>query len=687
MGLNKLKKHPILEINKEKIIEFSWNGKSLRAQNNEVISSALFANDIKIFGHHHKDKSAQGIFCANGQCSKCLVIADGLPVKACMTILQPGMKIGSVEGLPRLPEPDLKIKLEKIKEVKTDVLIIGGGPAGLSAGIQAGEKNVSCILVDDKTELGGKLVLQTHKFFGSVEDSFAGSRGNDIGKLLAGKVCELSSIDVWKNSTVLHIFKDKKVGVLHNKQYKIVKPKVILNTAGAREKFLRFKGNTLAGIYGAGAFQTLVNRDLIKPTEKLFIIGGGNVGLIAGYHALQAGIDVIGLAEAMPKCGGYKVHADKLKRLGVPIFTSHTVVQATGNESVESVTISQIDSNFAAIPGTEKHFECDTILIAVGLESVNEFTEEAKSAGIKVYSAGDAGEIAEASSAMFNGKIVGKKIADELLGNAESIPQSWYEKAEILKSEPGEIRTTSIPKNEEGVMPIIHCVQEIPCNPCSTICPTNSIFMKGDPIMDLPIYEGKCIGCSKCVTICPGLAITLVDFRKDMDFPTLTLPYEISNIPIKPEDSVRCVDINGDFVGDYEVIEVKTPAFSNKAQLIKLKVPKENAKKIVSFIIQDEIPEIQKPEVKDETEMVCLCERVTTDEIRDLIKAGIRDMNQIKALTRAGMGPCGAKSCDNLIKQIFRQEKVPLSDITENSRRPLFVEVPLGKFSGGGSHE
>jgi bacterioferritin-associated ferredoxin len=211
--------------------------------------------------------------------------------------------------------------------------------------------------------------------------------------------------------------------------------------------------------------------------------------------------------------------------------------------------------------------------------------------------------------------------------------------------------------------------------------------MKGDPIMDLPIYEGKCIGCSKCVTICPGLAITLVDFRKDMDFPTLTLPYEISNIPIKPEDSVRCVDINGDFVGDYEVIEVKTPAFSNKAQLIKLKVPKENAKKIVSFIIQDEIPEIQKPEVKDETEMVCLCERVTAYEIRDLIKAGIRDMNQIKALTRAGMGPCGAKSCDNLIKQIFRQEKVPLSDITENSRRPLFVEVPLGKFSGGGSHE
>jgi len=94
--------------------------------------------------------------------------------------------------------------------------------------------------------------------------------------------------------------------------------------------------------------------DLVKPAEKLFIIGGGNVGLIAGYHALQAGIGVVGLVEALPQCGGYKVHKDKLVRMGVPIYTSHTVLSANGSEKVESVTIAKVDEKFKPIAGTEK---------------------------------------------------------------------------------------------------------------------------------------------------------------------------------------------------------------------------------------------------------------------------------------------------------------------------------------------
>ena len=308
----RINKHPILSIKELEDITCYWNKAPITAKKGEVISSALFANGIKIFGHHHKDGSAQGIFCANGQCAKCAVIANGIPVKACMTEVAENMIIESVEGLPRLPEVNEKPKISDIEHLKTDVLIIGGGPAGLSAAIQLGENSIKTLLVDDKSELGGKLVLQTHKFFGSVEDSFAGMRGIDIGKMLAKEVLENENIEVWTNSTALYVFKDKAVGILKDGIYKIVIPKIVLNSTGAREKFLRFKGNTLAGIYGAGAFQTLVNRDMIRPTEKLFIIGGGNVGLIAGYHALQAGINVVGLVEALPKCGGYKVHEDSM---------------------------------------------------------------------------------------------------------------------------------------------------------------------------------------------------------------------------------------------------------------------------------------------------------------------------------------------------------------------------------------
>ena len=700
MSDNRIKEHPILPIIKQKKILFYWNGKLLKAHEGEVISSALFANGIRIFGHHPKDGSAQGMFCANGQCAKCAVIADGVPVKSCMTEVTPNMKVKSVEGLPVLPEVEGEPDISGIEHLKFDVLIIGGGPAGLSAAIELGENNIKTLLVDDKSELGGKLVLQTHKFFGSVEDSYAGTRGNDIGKMLAEKVLhsyppdkgERKGVETWTNSIALYVYKDKKVGIIKDGVYKLIAPKIVLNATGAREKFLRFKGNTLAGIYGAGAFQTLANRDLVKPAEKLFIVGGGNVGLIAGYHALQAGIDVVGLAEVLPKCGGYKVHADKLKRLGVPIYTSHTVISANGEKEVSSVTIAQIDKHFQPLAGTEKTFECDTILIAVGLEPVSEFAEEAKTAGIKVYSAGDAFEIAEASSAVFNGKIVGLKIARELDADVGEIPESWYEKAEILKSEPGKICPMKTPEVEEGVMPIIHCIEEIPCNPCITVCPTNSIYIKGDPIMGLPYFKGKCTGCGKCVAICPGLAITLVDFRKDAEFPAVTLPYEVFNFKIEKGDKVRCDDIDGNVLGTFKVTAVVDVKANNKTQLIRIQVPKEIAKRVASFRIQNEevtkpLKETISPDRLQDDEMVCLCERVTADKIKELIRKGITDMNQIKAITRAGMGPCGAKTCDNLIKQILRQEGIPEDEIEPNTRRPLFIEIPLGKFADGEQYE
>jgi len=686
---NRIKTHPILNIPQKETISFYWNKSKLVAMKDEMISSALFANNIKIFGYHHKDGSAQGIFCANGQCAKCTVIADDIPVKACMTPVKENMMVQSVKGLPTLPDVDENPEISNIEHIETDVLIIGGGPAGLSASIQLEEHKINTILVDDKNELGGKLVLQTHKFFGSQKDSHAGMRGMDIGRMLARQVEGYTHITVWKNSTVLYVFDDKRVGIIKNGVYKIVTPNVILNAAGAREKFLRFKGNSLSGIYGAGAFQTLVNRDLIKPTEKLFIIGGGNVGIIAGYHALQAGINVVGLAEALPQCGGYKVHEDKLRRLGVPIYTSHSIVSANGRESVSSVTIARIDKHFKVIEGTDQTFECDTILIAVGLESVSEFTDEAASAAIPVFAAGDASQIAEASSAMFNGKIAGLKVVQHFKPDAKQIPESWYEKAAVLKSHPGPVQRITPPDREDGIFPVIHCKQEIPCNPCSTVCPEGAIQMAGDPIKGLPKFDGNCKGCMKCLTICPGLAITLVDYRKDPENPVVFLPYEISNIEIKKNDDIRLVDVDGNDLGTYAVLGTRDTKDSDRTRVVRVRVPKAMAKKVVAFTIQEKqvtaqmTRKIPHDHIQDD-EVICLCERITAGQIRELVKKGITDMNQIKAISRAGMGPCGYKTCENLMNQIFRAEKIAQENIVKNVRRPLYIEVPLGKFANGG---
>ena len=684
----RIKKHPILSIHKRKKIGFYWNNQKLQAYKGEVISSALLANGIHVFGHHIKDNAAQGIFCANGQCAQCTVIANGIPVKSCMTKVEENMIVESVEGVPELPKTVDNFQFSDIKETETDALIVGGGPAGLSAALQLGERRIKTLIVDDKDRLGGKLVLQTHKFFGSIDDCYAGTRGIDIATILKDDLQKHKSVKVWLNSIVLYVFSDKKVGILRNgKSYAIVKPKIVLNAAGAREKSLVFPGNTLPGVYGAGAFQTLANRDLVKPAKRLFIVGGGNVGLITAYHALQAGIDVIGVVEALPQCSGYQVHADKIKRLGVPIYTGHTILSANGNERVESVTVCKINDNFQPIAGTEKTYECDTVLIAVGLSPVNEFYKEAEQAGIKVFAAGDAQEIAEASSAMFNGKIAGLEIARECGREDKPIPKDWYQKASILKSPPGPVTTPNYDSfPEDAITPVFHCAQEIPCNPCVSVCPKGVIAIRGDSLLGKPqITDNQCIGCNKCLFICPGLAISLVDYREDKNYPTVSLAYEVYNYNYKKGDPVLLTDCEGNSLQSALVIDTIINKASRKTQIIKVLVPKEIAKRIAGFKIQrDEMTLPRKGIILQDmpdAAIVCWCERVTAGEIRMLIKKGIKDLNQIKALTRAGMGACGSKTCENLILQFFKEEGIPLEEVTLNTRRPLFVEAPLGVFS------
>ena len=130
--------HPVLTVPDRLPVSFTWNDAPFTGFENEMISSALVASGVQVFGHHPKDRSPQGLFCANGQCSQCLVIADGRPVKACMTPLRAGMRITPVEGLPRLPAVDAPAVTAAIETAAPEVLVIGGGPAGLSAAVELG---------------------------------------------------------------------------------------------------------------------------------------------------------------------------------------------------------------------------------------------------------------------------------------------------------------------------------------------------------------------------------------------------------------------------------------------------------------------------------------------------------------------------------------------------------------------
>ncbi|MCP4374273.1 MAG: sulfurtransferase, partial [Deltaproteobacteria bacterium] len=174
-------------------------------------------------------------------------------------------------------------------------------------------------------------------------------------------------------------------------------------------------------------------------------------------------------------------------------------------------------------------------------------------------------------------------------------------------------------------------------------------------------------------------------YREDPKNPIVSLPYEVYNYKYKKGDRILLTDYVGNPLGEAIIISATIKKTSRKTQIIKIKAPEKIAKQVAGFRIQkDEVAllkdEISWGRISDEG-IVCRCERVTAGEICKLIRSGIRDINQIKSITRASMGACGYKTCENLILQMFKEEGVSVKEVTLNTMRPIFVETPLGVFS------
>ncbi|MHA1608581.1 MAG: FAD-dependent oxidoreductase [Candidatus Njordarchaeales archaeon] len=359
--------HPILEFKRGRKIKFYFENQEVEGYEGESVAIALYANGIDVLSWTPEGRP-RGTFCMIGKCSSCFMIVDGIPnVRTCREPVREGMHISRQRGLPPIPEIK-KRREEKVEEeiIETDFLIIGGGPAGLSAALKAAEYGLRVILVEDHFKLGGQLVKQTHKFFGSKE-LFGGLRGFQIAETLAKKVMENKNIRVLLETTAYGIFRDGWIGLASkNKHYK-VRAKTILFATGAYENYLAFPGNDLPGVMGAGGAQTIMNEYGVKPGNNALVVGAGNVGLIIAYQLLQAGVNVKAIVEIMPQIGGWAVHAAKVRRYGVPIYTQHTIKRVWGEERVEGATIVKVNKKFQPIPGTEKDIECDLVLLAVGL--------------------------------------------------------------------------------------------------------------------------------------------------------------------------------------------------------------------------------------------------------------------------------------------------------------------------------
>jgi sarcosine oxidase subunit alpha len=492
--------HPHLKIDRGEAVTFQFNGKAVAGYTGETIAAALYAEGLRIFSRSFKYHRPRSLFCLAGHCSHCLMRVDGIPnVRICRVLVQPGMKVESQNAWPSLEfdvaavsgyldfliRPGFQYRrfirprwlyhiwerfLRRMAGIGTlpdienhtaprrrtanpEVAVIGGGIAGLSAALHAGQAGAEVWLIEKEDRPGGRIQYDTSKF--QLPDSDTQQYGFDIAKKLTEEIMRLANCRVFSAATAFAWYDEGVLAVVGEGELWEMRPKRVVVATGSYENPMVFENNDLPGIFLAGGLQRLMHRDFIRPGNTAVVVTHNDRGYRLAHQLMDTGVAVAAIIdhrqEAQALASGA---ARKAKDAAISIYPQHAIEAALGRRCIKGVRITPLHTNPGGQSTQKIKIACDLLCIAGSripanelifqrtsqgqylLESPHQFTRRPVTAShmrvdSDMYVAGEASGSQSLNQSWLEGKVAGLSAALDLgVGTTET--ESVRNEAEAL---------------------------------------------------------------------------------------------------------------------------------------------------------------------------------------------------------------------------------------------------------------
>ena len=289
----KIEKHPILDIPQSEMVEFIYDGQKVQGRKGYTIAAALHQAGYPVHSHSIDGRN-RSLNCGIGKCGACEMVVDGQVRRICVTLVDGVKEVHHVDT-EASEIPDIREQQPReVKVYKTQVAIIGAGPAGLACREQLNAFGISNLVIDNNSRIGGQFNMQTHQFFFfEKEKKFGGMRGFDIAKTLAGD----DASGILLNNTVWDLLEGRRVAIknIETGDISYIDADYLVVATGAVPFMPTFENDDVPGVYTAAVFQKMMNQEHTLLGKRVLTVGAGNIGYLTSYQAMQSGAQVVAI--------------------------------------------------------------------------------------------------------------------------------------------------------------------------------------------------------------------------------------------------------------------------------------------------------------------------------------------------------------------------------------------------------